>query len=129
MHDPDFNDRNAGPSPNAQAAVDGTEVQRINTDGSLDDTFHLDPLIVADTQVRDGGNLTDVHVGSGVLALTANNTTLFGYLSRNGTYHLVQLDDGGSLVDPPSFNGQTFPVSSVLYSYSSYRSEFTETSL
>ena len=32
QYDPAFNDGNAGPSLNAQAAVDGTEVQRINTD-------------------------------------------------------------------------------------------------
>ena len=42
QYDPAFNDGNLGTSPNAQAAVDGTEVQRINTDGSLDNTFHLD---------------------------------------------------------------------------------------
>ena len=121
QYDPAFNDPNAGPSLNAQAAVDGTEVQRINTNGSLDTTFHLDPEIVADTQVRDGTVLTDVYVGSGVLALTANNTMIFGYLSRDGTYHLVQLNEDGSLVLPPSFNGQTFPRFNVLYSYSSYR--------
>jgi len=49
-----------------------------------------------------------VYVGSGVLALTANNTILFGYLSRDGTYHLVRLNNDGSL--DPSFQGQTFPV-------------------
>ena len=55
------------------------------------------------------GNLTDVYVGSGVLALTLNNTVLFGYLSRDGSYHLVRLNNDGSL--DPSFQGQTFPVS------------------
>jgi uncharacterized delta-60 repeat protein len=109
QYDPALNDPNLGAIPNAQAAVDGTEVQRINTTGSLDNTFHLDPAIVADTQIRDGnGNLTDVYVGSAVLTLTANNTALFGYLSEDGTYHLVRLNDYGSL--DPSFQGQTFPV-------------------
>ena len=61
-----------------------------------------------DTQDRDGGNLTNVYVGSGVLALTANNTGLFGYTSKDGSYHLVRLNDNG-LIDH-SFNGQTFPV-------------------
>src|SRR5439155_2201194 len=82
QYDPGFNDGNLGPaSPNAQAAVDGTEVQRINATGSLDGAFHLDTAIVTDTQDRDGnGQLINVYVGSGVLALTANNTVLFGYL-------------------------------------------------
>ena len=66
---------------------------------------------MADTQVRDGsGNLTDVYVGSGVLTLTANNTALFGYISRDGSYHLVRLNDDGS-IDRPSFQRANLPVS------------------
>ena len=108
QYDPSFNDPNLVANPNAQAAVDGTEVRRINATGSLDGTFQLDPdNIVADTLVRDGsGNLTDVYVGSGVLTLTANNTALFGYLSKDGTYHLVRLTSDGSL----DSTFQTFPV-------------------
>ena len=113
QYDPGLNDPNIPTGiPNAQAVVDGTEVQRINTNGSLDNTFNLDPAIVADTQVRDGsGNLTDVYVGSGILTLTADDTTrdgatLFGYLSKDGTYHLVRLTSDGSL----DSTFQTFPV-------------------
>src|SRR5215510_1456647 len=110
QYDPTFNDPNLLLNPNAQAAVDGTDVRRINSTGPLDGTFNLDPAILADTQVRDGnGNLTDVYVGSEVLAVAADNTILFGYLSKDGSYHLVRLNDG-SLVPPPSFQGQTFPV-------------------
>ena len=95
--------------PNAQASVDGTEVQRINANGSLDSSFQLDAAIVADTQDRDSnGQLTNVYVGSGVLALTPNDTALFGYLSSDRLYHLVRLNNDGSL--DPSFNGQSFPV-------------------
>jgi uncharacterized delta-60 repeat protein len=109
QYEPNFNDPNLLLNPNAQAAVDGTEVRRINATGSLDSTFHLDPAIVADTEDRDvNGHLTNVYVGSGVLALTANNTVLFGYVSRDGSYHLVRLNNGGS--SDPSFQGQTFPV-------------------
>ena len=109
QYEPNFNDPNLLRNPNAQAAVDGTEVQRINAIGSLDNTFHLDPTIVADTEDRDGnGHLTNAYVGSGVLALTANNTILFGYLSRDGSYHLVRLNNDGSI--DPLFQGQTFPV-------------------
>jgi len=109
QYDPNFNDPNVPSNQNAQAVVDGTEVRRINATGPLDNTFHLDPAIVTDTQDRDGtGHLTNVYVGSGVLALTFNNTVLFGYVSRDGTYHLVRLNDDGSL--DPSFQGQTFPV-------------------
>jgi uncharacterized delta-60 repeat protein len=109
QYDPAFNDGNLPASPNAQAAVDGTEIQRIDTAGSLDNTLQLDLAIVADTQDRDGnGHLTNVYVGSGVLALTVNNTILFGYLARDGRYHLVRLNTDGSL--DPSFQGQSFPV-------------------
>jgi uncharacterized delta-60 repeat protein len=97
------------PDPAAQAVVDGTEVRRINADGSLDSSFQLDVAIVPDTQDRDGsGNLINVYSGSGVLALTANDTVLFGYLSRDGSYHLVRLNADGSIDD--SFQAQTFPV-------------------
>jgi uncharacterized delta-60 repeat protein len=114
QYDPAFNDPNVGASLNAQASVDGKEVQRITTTGSPDTSFHLDPAIVADTQDRDGnGNLTNVYVGSGVLALTATqtdpNNVLFGYLARDGSYHLVRLNDPGSR--DPLFHEQTFPVS------------------
>src|SRR4029077_13213926 len=54
-----------------------------------------------------GGNLTDVYVGSSILTLTADNKILFGYLSSDGSYHLVRLTNDGSL--DASF--QTFPVS------------------
>jgi uncharacterized delta-60 repeat protein len=96
--------------PNGQAAVSGTQVQRINSDGSVDGSFHLDPSIVAATQQRDqNGQLTAVYIGSGVLALTANNTVLFGYFSTDGSYHLVRLKNDGSI--DPSFTEHTFPVS------------------
>ncbi|HEX5472413.1 MAG TPA: delta-60 repeat domain-containing protein [Lacipirellulaceae bacterium] len=110
QYDPNLNDPNLLLNPNAQAVVDGTEVRRINATGSLDNTFQLDPNnIVPDTLVRDGnGHLVDVYVGSSVLALTANDTVLFGYLSRNGTYRLVRLNSSGSI--DTSFDGQTFPV-------------------
>ena len=100
--------------PNAQAAIEGKQVQRINSNGPLDNSFHLDSRIVAHTQTRDiNGNLTAVYVGSGVLTLTADDTTrdgatLFGYLHSDGTYHLVRLTNDGSL--DPDFHEQTFPV-------------------
>ncbi len=98
QYDPSFNDPNLVANPNAQAAVDGTEVQRINTDGSLDTTFHLNPAIIDDTHIRDGsGTLTDVYIGSAVLTTTASNTALFGYLHKDGSYHLVQVSDDGSI--------------------------------
>ena len=114
QYDPSFNDPNLLANPNAQAAVDGTEVLRIDSTGPVDGTFNLDPTIVDDTKVRDpNGNLTDVYIGSGVLALMADDTAqdhkvLFGYTSKDGSYHLVRLNDDGSL--DTSFNDQTFPV-------------------
>jgi uncharacterized delta-60 repeat protein len=99
--------------PIAQSVANGTEVQRINGDGTVDSSFHLDPSIVTDTQQRDGsGNLTTVYIGSGVLASTADNKIVFGYLSTDGSYHLVRLNDDGSI--DSSFN--TFPVTLSFYS-------------
>jgi len=109
QYDPNLNDPNLALNPNAQAVVDGTEVRRINATGSLDNTFNFSSEIVDDTQDRDGnGHLINVYVGSGALALTANNTILFGYLSKDGSYHLVRLNNDGSI--DTSFQGQTFPV-------------------
>src|SRR5205814_6437870 len=39
--------------PSAENAANGTQVQLINADGSLDTSFHLDSSIVAATQQRD----------------------------------------------------------------------------
>ena len=101
--------------PIAQSVADGNEVQRINADGTVDSSFHLDASIVTDTQQRDGnGNLTTVYIGSGVLASTADNKIVFGYLSTDGSYHLVRLNDDGSI--DSSFNGNTFPVTLSFYS-------------
>jgi len=100
--------------PVAQTALNGNQVQRINSDGSVDSAFHLDSSIVSNTQQRDSsGNLTAVYIGSGVLALTSNNTILFGYVSVDGYYHLVRLSNDGSI--DPSFTGATFPVSLSVY--------------
>jgi hypothetical protein len=49
-----------------------------------------------------------IYVGSRVLALTANNTVLFTYLSQDGSYHLVRLNSDGS--KDLAFHDQTFPV-------------------
>ncbi len=133
--DPAFNDPNVGASLNAQAAVDGTESSVLITLVCSPPTFHLDPTaIVADTQVRDGGtgHLTDVYIGSGVLALTATqtdpnpNTVPFGYLSRDGSYHLVRLSIDGSM--DLLFQGQTFPVSMSFIRLLRLPTELMETS-
>jgi uncharacterized delta-60 repeat protein len=110
----DLNRTNTFADPIAQAAANGAQIQRINSNGSVDGSFHLDSTVVADCQQRDvNGNLTALYIGSGVLALTANNTTLFGYLSRDGSYHLVRVNNDGSV--DPSFTGATFPVSLGFY--------------
>jgi uncharacterized delta-60 repeat protein len=97
--------------PSAENAAAGTQVQLIKPDGSLDTTnFHLDASIVNATQERDAnGNLLSIRTGSAVLALMASDKILFGYLSSDGSYHLVRLDKYGSI--DPSFAGVTFPVS------------------
>lgn len=84
-------------------------VERINSDGSGDNTFQLDQAIQDDVFVFDENfNLLARYVGGGVLCLSANNTTLSSYLSRDGTAHLVRLNDDGSI--DSSFPMRTFPV-------------------
>src|SRR5262249_15502742 len=98
------------PDPSAQNAANGTQVQRINSDGSLDTSFVLDSAIRDSTLDRDGsGNLLNVYDGSGVLAVTADEKIVFGYFSRDLVYHLVRLNADGSLDN--SFPAVTFPVS------------------
>src|SRR5262249_29782237 len=90
----------------------------------IDPNFKLDPSIVADTQQRDPvtNNLTALYVGSGVLTLTTDNqttpsdhATLFGYLSKDGKYHLVRLNDDGSRDTTNFIGAQTFDVSTGFY--------------
>jgi uncharacterized delta-60 repeat protein len=98
------------PDPSAQNAANGTPVQRINSDGSLDTSFVLDSAIPASIQDRDGsGNLVNVYDGSGVLAVMADETIVFGYFSNDLLYHLVRLNTDGSVDN--SFAAVTFPVS------------------
>ena len=97
-------------NPGAENAANGTQVQLINPDGSLDTSFHLDPSIVAATQARDVNDyLLSIRLGSSVFTLLAGDKILFGYLSNDGTYHLIRLNADGSI--DPSFAEVTFPVS------------------
>ena len=68
-YDPAFNDPNVGPvRMHKQPSMAPRSSASIPTVLSTT-TFHLDPAIVDDTQVRDMGTLTDVYVGSGVLTV------------------------------------------------------------
>ena len=97
-------------NPSAENAANGTQVQLINQDGSLDASFHLDPSIVAATQERDvNDHLLSIRLGSSVFTLLAGDKILFGYLSSDGSYHLVRLNANGSI--DPTFAEVTFPVS------------------
>jgi uncharacterized delta-60 repeat protein len=96
--------------PSAQNVANGTQVQRLNSDGSIDASFHLDDSIAAATQERDGGgSLTAVYAGSGVLSVTADNKVLFGYASSDSNYHLVRLNSDGSI--DSGFTWVSFPIS------------------
>jgi uncharacterized delta-60 repeat protein len=96
--------------PSAQNVANGTLVQRINSDGSLDTSFKLDSSISAATQQRDiNGNLVSIYLGSGVLVVTSDNKVIFGYFASDMNYHLVRLDSYGTI--DPSFPAATFPVS------------------
>jgi uncharacterized delta-60 repeat protein len=97
-------------NPSAENAANGTQVRLINSDGSVDTSFLLDASIVAATQQRDvNDQLISIQLGSSVLTLMGGDKILFGYLSSDGSYHLVRLNPDGSI--DLTFVEVTFPVS------------------
>src|SRR6266446_4758369 len=78
---------------NLQNVVNNTELQRVNSNGSLDTSFVHDPSILANTVQRDqSGNLQTIAAGSAVLALFSDGKILFAYLATDSTYRLVRLN-------------------------------------
>ena len=88
-----------GDSVGAQSTVNNTELQRLNSDGHLDQSFQLDPIILDDTVQRDvpGGSVNVLSVGSKVLAIFDDGKILFSYLAIDSTFRLVRLKANGSL--------------------------------
>jgi len=78
---------------NAQNVVNNTELQRVNSNGSLDTLFVHDPSILANTVQRDvNGNLQTIAAGSAILARSGDGKILFAYLATDSTYRLVRLN-------------------------------------
>ena len=94
---------------NAQNVVNNTELQRLNSDGSLDTSFVHDPSILANTVQRDAnGNLQTIAAGSAILGRSSDGKILFAYLATDSTYRLVRLNPDGSL--DTSFQGESVPA-------------------
>lgn len=90
-----------------QSVVDNTELRRLNADGTLDSSFALDSSILANTVQRDGnGVITNVAIGSKILAVLSDGRILFSYLAFDGTFRLVRLNADGSF-------DSTFPSASI----------------
>ena len=66
-------------SSDAQSVINNKQLQRLNTDGSLDASFQLDASILADTVQRDvsSGIITNMAVGNKILMVAADGTILF----------------------------------------------------
>src|SRR5882724_469631 len=97
---------------NAQNVVNNTELQRLNSNGSLDMSFVHDPSILANTVQRDvNGNLQTIAAGSAVLAVGSDGKILLAYLATDSTYRLVRLNSNGSL--DTTFQGGSVPVDTV----------------
>jgi uncharacterized delta-60 repeat protein len=96
--------------PGAQLVIFNAELQRINSSGSLDTSFVLDPSILANTVQRDmRGAITDIASDCAILAILPTGKILFSYLAFDNTYRLVQLNSNGSL--DTSFQGGSVPAS------------------
>lgn len=91
----------------SQNVVDNTQLRRLNTDGTVDGSFFLDPTILADTVQRDsGGFVTNLAAQSKILAVTNDGKILFSYLALDSMFRLVRLNASGSL-------DLTFPTASI----------------
>ena len=103
-----------GQSP--QSVVDNTELQRLNSDGALDQSFQLDPIILDDTVQRDvpGGSVNVVAVGSEILTRFDDGKMLFSYLALDSTFRLVRLKANGSL--DTSFQPGSIPATTIISS-------------
>ena len=102
-----------GQSP--QSVVDNTELQRLNSDGALDQSFQLDPIILDDTVQRDvpGGSVNNVATGSKILTLFDDGKMLFSYLALDSTFRLVRLKANGSL--DTSFQPGSIPATTTIF--------------
>ncbi|MFZ3376676.1 MAG: putative Ig domain-containing protein, partial [Chthoniobacterales bacterium] len=99
-------------SSGAQAVLDNTELRRINSNGSLDTSFVLDPSVLANTVQRDmSGNLQTIASGFAVLAVRSDGRILFAYLAADRTCRLVRLNPNGSL--DSTFQAASVPVSTT----------------
>ena len=101
-------------SSDAQSVIDNKQLQRINTDGSLDSSFQLDPSILANTVQRDGnGVITNMGVGNKIVMVAADNSILFSYLAFDSTFRLVRLTANGAL--DPTFAAATIPATTISF--------------
>jgi uncharacterized delta-60 repeat protein len=91
----------------AQTVINNAEFHRINSNGSLDNSFVLDPSVLANT-VHDCQTVAD---GFAVLAVQSDGRILFAYLAADSTYRLVRLNPNGSL--DTTFQAQSVPVSTT----------------
>jgi uncharacterized delta-60 repeat protein len=81
-----------------QDVVNGNQLRRLNTDGSLDTSFHLSASIVSDEVKRNVNNVPiTIATESKVIAVQSGGGILFAYLAADGTYRLVRLNTDGSL--------------------------------
>ena len=95
--------------PSAQIVIFNAELQRINSSGSFDTSFDLDPSVLANTVHRDMmGAITDIASDCAILAILPTGKILFSYLALDNTYRLVQLNSNGSL--DTSFQGGSVPA-------------------
>ena len=102
-------------SSDAQSVINNKQLQRLNTDGSLDASFQLDASILADTVQRDvsSGIITNMGVGNKILMVAADGTILFSYLAFDSTFRLVRLTSTGTL--DATFSAASIPATTTSF--------------
>lgn len=101
-------------SADPQHFVNDTVLQRLNADGSVDNTFTLDASVLTNTVQRSNGILTTVATDAAILATQSDGKILFSYLATDSTYRLVRLNANGSV--DSTFQAGSVPASAQTYS-------------
>ena len=98
----------AGDDPQANAHA---PIVPLASDGSLDRTFQIGPVVLNKIHQRWEGSLSQVNAGTFVVAVMPNGQIVLQFLGADGLFRLARLNSDGSF--DASFSDSAFPPSSI----------------